>query len=296
MAAESVATRLPAARARRRLDASLVLLVPAVVLAVLLFIGPFVYGLSLSFQPYGSDQSLWASYTKFLFSSRGQLALWNSLRLAVPATAIDLLVALPLAYRMRRDLPGRQLVVTVLVIPMTLGSVLIAEGMLQFFGPAGWANKLLLSLHLVSTPVQFVHNYAGVLISLILADFPIVFLVLAGYASGLNPSLDSAARMLGAGFWRRQWRVTLPLMVPGIAAAAGLSFVATFSVFPTAVMVGQPAGETYVVALAAWQAAYERYDYSEASAIALVMAAVMLAFIGIVFWLRGRVMGPGGRR
>jgi putative spermidine/putrescine transport system permease protein len=273
----------------RRLDLSLLLLVPAVVLAILLFIGPFVYGLSLSFQPYGNDQSVTASYAKFLLTARGQLAIWNSLRLAFPATAIDVLVALPLAYRLRHPLPGARLIVTVLVVPMALGSVLIAEGMLQFFGPAGWANKVLLALHLTSSPVQFVHNYAGVLISLVISDFPVVFMVLAGYASGIDPNLERAARILGAGFWRRTWRITLPLMTPGLSAAVSLSFVTTFSVFPTAVMVGQPAGETYVVALAAWQAAYEHYDYSEASAIAIVMAAIMLLFIGIVFSLRGRL-------
>ena len=125
-----------------------------------------------------------------------------------------------------------------------------------------------------------------------------MFLVLLGYASAIDPDVDRAARVLGAGVWQRLRRVTLPLMAPGIATAAALSFVATFSVFPTATMVGQPAGETYVIALAAWEAAYEHYDYSEASAIALIMALVLLAFVGGMMLLRDRVyrIPSGGGR
>jgi putative spermidine/putrescine transport system permease protein len=284
------ASRVPARVARRRRpDADLLLIAPAVLATLALFIGPFLYGLALSFQPYGKDPTWYASYLKFVTVSRGQLAMWNSLRLAVPATLVDLLVALPIAYRMRRPLRGQRLITTLLVIPMTLGSVLIAEGMLQFLGPAGWVNKALVTMHLVREPVQFIHNYLGVLISLVISDFPVVFLILLGYASGIDPDIDRAARMLGAGYWKRVRRITLPLMAPGIATAAALSFVATFSVFPTATMVGQPAGETYVVALAAWQAAYEHYDYSEASAIALLMAALMLAFVLLTMVVRDRV-------
>lgn len=271
-------------------------LAPAVAAVALLFLYPFAYGLALSLAPQGAraHAGALANYAAFFGDPRERLAIWNTLRLAVPATVIDLAVALPLAYRMRRPVAGQALITTLLVIPMTLGTVLIAEGMLQFFGPAGWLNKLLLALQLTSQPLQFVHNYAGTLISLVISDFPAVFLVLLGYASGLDPNLERAARVLGAGPWQRARRITLPLLTPGIAAATALSFVATFSVFPSAVLVGQPAGETRVIALAAWQAAYERFDYSQASAIAMVMAAIELIFVAGVLAARGRVARPPG--
>ena len=281
-----------------RADQGLFLVTPAVLVVLALFIYPFLYGLSLSFQPYKEGAGIFGSYQAFFGDPREQTAIWNTLRLAVPATLINVAVAIPLAYRMRRPLRGQRLITAIFVIPMTLGTVLIADGMLQFFGPAGWVNKTLMGLGIVHSPVRFVHNYAGVLISLLIADFPAVFLVLLGYTSGIDPDLERAARMLGAGGWQRFRRVTLPLMVPGIAAAAALSFVATFSVFPSAVLVGQPAGATRVIALAAWQAAYERFDYSEASAIAIVMAAIELIFVAGILILRGRTYrGPtfGGR-
>src|SRR6266545_1259814 len=187
--------------------------------------------------------------------------------------------ALPLAYRLRRPVPGQRALAAFFVIPMTLGTVLIAEGMLQFLGPAGWVNKTLLFLGVVQEPVRFLHNYLGTLISLLISDFPAVFLLLLGYAAGIDPALDRAARVLGASWWQRTWRVTLPMMAPGIAVATALSLVATFSVFPSAVLVGNPAGETRVIAFAAWQAAYEHFDYSEGSAIAIVMGLIELLLV-----------------
>jgi putative spermidine/putrescine transport system permease protein len=273
---------------------------PALLVVLSLFVYPFIYGLNLSLHPQGplAKAGALANYRAFFGDARERESIWNTLRLAAPVTVLDLALALPLAYRLRRPLPGQRVITGLLVIPMTLGTVLLAEGMIEFFGPAGWVNKFLLAVHLTRAPVQFVHNYAGVFISLLIADFPAVFLVLLGYASGLDPVVEQAARTLGAGWWPRLVRVTLPLLAPGIAAAAALSFVATFSVFPSAVLVGQPAGETRVIALAAWQAAYERFDYSQASAIAMVMAVIELVFVALVIAARTRAYrGPtiGGR-
>jgi putative spermidine/putrescine transport system permease protein len=64
--------------------------------------------------------------------------------------------------------------------------------------------------------------------------------------------------------------------------------VLAFSVFPSAVLVGDPAGSTRVISLAAYREAFERYDYSMGSAIAMVMAGVELLVIGFVLALRSR--------
>lgn len=268
----------------------LVLLAPAAFVVTLLFLYPFAYGAVLSLHPQSPARlGAFANYAAFFGNPRERTSIWNTLRLALPVTLLDLAIALPLAYRMRRPLAGRRWITGLLVVPVTLGTVLLAEGMLLFFGPAGWFNKIALALGLTAMPLVLVHNYTGVLISLLISDFPAVFLVLLGYASGLDPNLERAARVLGAGWGRRLLRVTLPLMAPGIAAAAALSFAATFSVFPSAVLVGEPAGTTRVIALAAWQAAYERFDYSQASAIAIIMAAIELAFVVCVVTVRERV-------
>lgn len=287
------------AKSRWGIDGRLFLLLgPALLLVAALFIWPFLYGIGLSLTPGPGRAGIFSNYVAFFGDARERASIWNTLWIAIPVTLINILVAVPLAYRMRRPLKGQRPISAIFVVPMTLGVVLVAEGMLTLFGPAGWFNKVLLALGLVSEPLQLVHNYVGVLISLFIAEFPVVFLILLGYASGIDPNLERAGRMLGANAWQRFRRITLPLMMPGIAVAAALSFVATFAVFPSAVLVGEPSGSTRVIALAAWQAAYERFDYPEASAIAITMAAIELLFIAAILFGRSRLYrGPstGGK-
>jgi putative spermidine/putrescine transport system permease protein len=101
-----------------------------------------------------------------------------------------------------------------------------------------------------------------------------------------RPDPGKAAATLGAGRWQRFSRITLPLLAPGLATTFCLTFVLAFSVFPSAVLVGDPAGSTRVISIAAWHAAYEKYDYPSGSAIAMVMGVIELIVIGIVLGVR----------
>lgn len=276
----------------------LLLIGPALLVVLALFIYPFLYGIGVSLTPAPDREGIFSSYAAFFGDARERSTIWKTLRLAIPATFINVAAATLLAYRMRRPLKGQRFITFIFVVPMTLGAVLVAEGMLRFFGPAGWFNKIFMALGIVDDPVQLTHNYIGVLVSLLIAEFPVVFLLLLGYASGLDPNLERAGRMLGANAWQRFRRITFPLMAPGIAIAAALGFMVTFAVFPSAVLLGEPAGSTRVIAFAAWQAAYERYDYSMASAIAIVMATVELLFVATILFIRSRLYrGPstGGK-
>jgi putative spermidine/putrescine transport system permease protein len=75
--------------------------------------------------------------------------------------------------------------------------------------------------------------------------------------------------------------------MPGLAITFCLSFVQAFAVFPSAVLLGAPAGPTRVISIAAYTAAFEEYDYSLASAIAMVMGVVQLAIVAAVLGARG---------
>ncbi|MQQ99067.1 hypothetical protein GEV47_00010 [Glaciimonas sp. GS1] len=90
----------------------------------------------------------------------------------------------------------------------------------------------------------------------------------------------------------------LYLTIPGLAMAFCLSFVQAFSVFPSAVLLGSPAGPTRVISIAAYEAAFENYDYPMASTIAMIMGMVQLAVVAFVLGLRSMVYrGPvtGGK-
>jgi putative spermidine/putrescine transport system permease protein len=273
--------------AERGIDRLLLLLLPALVFALVLFVYPFIYGLGLSFQP--KTGGLFGAYTKFFTdpSVRGLESIWVTLQLAVPAALINVLASVPIAYKMRGKFRGKRALTTVLVIPITLGTVLTAEGLLNFFGQRGWLNRFLGLFGL--EPLQLVQNYWGVLWSLIISGFPFAFLLILSYLSGIDPSLEAAARTLGADWKQRFRRITLPLLAPGLAITFCLTFVLAFSVFPSAILVGDPSGSTRVIAYVAYNAWGQQFDYPLASAAAIVMGAVELVVIVLVLIWRSRM-------
>ena len=266
----------------------LITLLPGILFIVFLFIYPFLYGLYLSLTDADGAFTL-ANYIKFFTDQWESRTVGITLSIAVPATFLNVILAIPFAYHMRRGVRGEKLITFFLIVPITLGTVLISEGMLTFMGPAGWLNQLLMAFRIVKEPYRFTHNYLGVVISLALQGFPYAFLMLLGYVSGINPDLEKASQMLGANRWQTFWKVLFPLMIPGIAIAFCLNFVMAFSVFPSAVLLGQPSGPTRVIAIAAYQWAFEKFNFNAASAISMVMAAIELVVISFVLAWRSKM-------
>jgi putative spermidine/putrescine transport system permease protein len=270
--------------AERGLDRQLLLMLPALLFVLMLFVYPFAYGVGLSFQP--DHGGVLGAYRDFFADAYQRDTITTTLGLALPAALLNVAASVPIAYRMRGRFRGKRFLTAVLVVPITLGTVLTAEGLLNYLGPTGWFNRVLSSAGLTDGPIRLTNNYWGVFFSLVITGFPFAFLLILSYLSGIDPTLERAAATLGAGWWPRFSRVTLPLLAPGLATTFCLTFVLAFSVFPSAVLVGDPAGSTRVISIAAYHAAYESYDYSLASAIAVIMGIVELAVIAVVLGLR----------
>jgi putative spermidine/putrescine transport system permease protein len=276
--------------AGRGVDAVLILLIPAVAFTALLFVYPYIYGITISLQPQGGGGAL-ANYRNFFSDPYLRQTIWNTLRLALPAAAVSVGFAFPLAYRVRAAFRGRAVITALFLLPLTFGSVLLAEGMTEIFAPTGWVN---LALGSVGLPhVQFIFNYTGTFIALLLTTVPFSFLLLAGMFGSIDRTLESAAATLGAGAAARFWRVLFPLMVPGLVTALTLAIVEAFAVFPSAVLVGQPDSATHVLSIPLYQAAQQQFNYSDASAIAVIMTIVELVVLAILFGIRSRLYrGP----
>ncbi|GAB2960605.1 ABC transporter permease [Saccharothrix stipae] len=279
--------------AERGVDRVLLLLVPGTLFLALLFLYPFLYGLQLSFQPAAGGP--FANYERFFTDAYLRDTIWITLRLGLPAALVNVVASIPIAHRMRGRFRGKRLITTILVVPITLGTVLTAEGLIEYLSPVGWFNKVVLGLGLADEPVRLVHNYWGVLFSLIITGFPFAFLLTLSYLSGIDPSLERAAATLGASPRQRFRHIVMPLLAPGLAVTFCLSFVLAFSVFPSAIMVGEPQGETHVISIAAYNTAFRDFDHPMGSAIAMIMAAVMLLVIGLVLlWRAGLYRGSTG--
>ncbi len=280
------------ARLRERgLDGATLLVLPAILFVLGLFVYPFLYGLYISFTPKQGGGAL-ANYARFFADPFLYDTIGTTLLIAVPVTLVNVAAAVPVALRVRLTRHQR-LLSAILVVPITLGTVLVAEGLLTYLGPRGWVNRVLIAVGLAAHPVRFLHNYCGVFLSLLITGFPFTFLLVLSYISGIDPALEQAGAVLGARARGRFARILLPLLVPGLTITLALSFVQAFSVFPSAVLLGAPAGPTRVISIAAYQAAFEQYDYSMASAIAMLMAGVQILIVIVLLTLRGLVYrGP----
>ncbi len=268
----------------RGLDGVTLLVIPAVLFVLALFIYPFLYGLFLSFTPKkGGALANYATFFSdpFLYDTVG-----TTLLIAIPVTILNVVLSIPVALRVRL-LRRQRLLTTILVIPITLGTVMVAEGLLTYLGPRGWLNRVLLEVGLADSPVRLIHNYWGVMLSLVITGFPFTFLLTLSYVTGIDPSLEQAGAMLGARARTRFNRILLPLLLPGLAITFALAFVQAFSVFPSAILLGAPAGPTRVISIAAYTAAFEQFDYSMASAIAMIMAGVQVLIVVALLGARG---------
>jgi putative spermidine/putrescine transport system permease protein len=291
-----------AARAERsELDATAIAcLLPSLLYVLVLFVYPFLHGIYASLRPLKQAGLGLANYRAFFADEWQYRTVWITFGIAVPNTVIVVGAALLLAYGMRRGIRLERTITTILVLPISLGVILLAEGILGFYGGRGWFNQALLAVGLIREPLSLTHNYTGVLLSLFMQQFPFCFLMLLAYISGIDPGLESSARTLGAGPWTVFRRVMLPLIAPGLAIAFALVFVMSFGVFPSAILLGQPAGATRTIAIAAYQQAFEHYDMSYASAIAVIMGGFQLAGLVVILVLRRRMvlaatMGVGKR-
>jgi putative spermidine/putrescine transport system permease protein len=276
--------------AHSELDLSAMLfLLPSLLYVIVMFVYPFLYGIYASLQPLNGEAWGLKNYISFFTDPYQYRTIKTTFALAIPNSVLVLLVALFLAYGMRRGIWLERTITAILVLPISLGVIFLSEGILGFYGTNGWLNQMLIGTNIITEPLELTHNFIGVILSLFMQQFPFCFLMLLGYISGIDPSLESSARILGARPWVVFRRVMLPLIAPGLVVAFALVFVMSFAVFPSAVMVGQPAGSTRSIAIAAYQQAFEQYDMSYASAIAIIMGLCQLLALIVIVFIRRRM-------
>jgi iron(III) transport system permease protein len=203
------------------------------ILAVVAFLGLFFFYPILSV----FESAVWESTGPtfhFLGNALGkpaiQAGLLNALELAVICTVLASLLALPLAYlQAKTAFFGKRLFAAGVLVPMILPPFVGAIGLKQVLGPYGVLNAALTGLGLVdpSQTVDWFRVYplVGVVALQALHLYPILYLNLVAGLANVDPSLEDAARGLGAGPWRVFTRVTFPLVLPAYFAGAIIVFI-----------------------------------------------------------------------
>jgi iron(III) transport system permease protein len=159
--------------------------------------------------------------------------LLNSLKIAATTTTLAIAIAFPLALLAAKyRYPLKGLWNAVILVPLILPPFVGAIGARSILGREGALNALL------GTEWDILGNakFFGVVVVQALSLYPIIYLNASASLANLDPALDEAAENLGAGAWRRLFRVTLPLIRPGLFAGATIVFIWSFTELGTPLM------------------------------------------------------------
>jgi putative spermidine/putrescine transport system permease protein len=254
------------------------LLAPASALMILTFVLPGIWLARLSLDRAGGGGVLIedvsaSNYLRFLTDSFYYEILWRSLWMSVVVTLATLLCSYPIAlflFRMRSRWRGVLAVLT--ISPLLVSSVVRTFGWMVILGDSGMLNGALRWLGMITAPLPLMNNMLGVMIGLTQIEMPTMILALIAGFARLDPTLEEAARTLGAPPWRTFLRITLPLSAPGIMIGCLVTFVQGISSFVTPKLLG--GGRIYVMATTIYEETFETLNWPLAAAMSIVLVAV----------------------
>ncbi|HZJ47668.1 MAG TPA: ABC transporter permease subunit, partial [Acidimicrobiia bacterium] len=182
-------------------------------------------------------------------------AIWFTVWQATASMLLTLAVALPAAYVFARyRFPGKRLLRAAITVPFVLPTVVVGSAFLTLLGPTGLVD--------LSGTVWLI------LIAHVFFNYAIVVRTVGGFWANLDPRLEEAARMLGAGRWRAFRTVTLPLLRPALAAAGSIVFLFTFTSFGVILILGGLQFATIEVEI--WRQTISYLQLPIASALAVI--------------------------
>lgn len=212
--------------------------------------------------------------------------LFNTFMIAVWTTLLSIIISVPLAvFSARYKLPGKKLWNALVLIPLILPPFVGAIGMRAVMGREGMINTLLGT----DFDVLGQSRVIGVIIVEALHLYPIIYLNAVAALANLDPALDEAAENLGAGPVKRFFRITLPLIRPGLFAGSTIVFIWSFTELGTPLMFEY----TRVTPVQIFLGLKEIEASAEPYALTAILlaAAVAIYIVGkLVFGRRGHAM------
>ncbi|KRG88093.1 ABC transporter permease [Stenotrophomonas daejeonensis] len=215
-------------------------------------------------------------------------ALWLSLKVAGCATAINLVLGIALGGLLaRRRFPGRELLDTLLTLPMILPPTVLGYYLLVLIGSNGplgaWLQR--------GFGINLVFTWQAAVIAAAVASLPLVFKPARAAFEGVDGQLEQAARTLGISEPALFFRVTLPLAWRGILAGLLLAFARAMGEFGATIMVaGSIPGRTQTLSIAIYEAVQAGND-GRANLLVLVSSAVCIGVLLVAARLVGRPPG-----
>lgn len=263
------------------------IIAPSVFLLLLIGLFPLIYALIVSFQQitmtdYDTSFAGLMNYEALFSDRRLWEAILHTVIMTVIALPIELGLGLTLAYLFLEKLPGKQIFISLIVLPTVISPIVSgATWRLLFdqrYGPInqvlGWiAGHDVVMLWTIETRLV----YPAILICEIWQWTPFMFLILLAALSNVDRSLTEAAELDGAGFWRIFLKIELPAIWPVMAIAILIRGVDLFRIFDMvwALTEGGPGTFTETISIYTYVQGFKQFETSYTAAIAFLIVALM---------------------
>ncbi|MBC8573031.1 carbohydrate ABC transporter permease [Jingyaoa shaoxingensis] len=281
---------------------SFLMLMPAIASLLIVSIYPTVKTIWMSF----FDKSILKKEEPFIglanyiesFSKAGTWqTIFNTLFFAIVSLVLGVSLAMLIATKLIKPYPLRGFFRAMFLIPWVTPP-LVASIVWRFIFSENFSpiNSILLKLHLIKVPVNFLGSTAtflGVSEPLIVLTiinvwsiFPFLMVMFIAGLQTVPQEIYEAARMDGAGKMATFWKITVPCIRPVITSSIVLELIWQFNNFNISYMVtnGGPLGLTKTMAVEVYQAAFTNYRYGYASALSIIM--MLIALIPSIFYIR----------
>lgn len=194
----------------------------------------------------------------------------NTIVLGVVTASISVIVGFIFAYvTTYMKIRFRKIFDFIAILPIISPPFVVALSAILLFGRVGLITRGLLGL----TDVE-IYGFHGLVLVQSLSFFPIAYMMLVALLQRIDPSVEEAARDLGASRYHVFTSVTLPLMVPGIANAFLLVFIQSIADFANPVVIG---GNFTTVAVKIYQEGIGNYQFGTATALAMILLTISIS-------------------
>lgn len=255
-------------------------------LAILPFLGAcfYIFRFSISAEE-GSISGFSIQPYLDLFTPYFGRSLWLTLKLALIATVITMLLAVPLAFlltSLKSPIARRMLTIAIL-LPMILNLLVQAYGWILLLGPSGVLNTTLKNLGIIDRPIFLLFNETGVLLGLIQTSLPLAVFPIVSSVRGISNEHLEAASSLGASQWRTFFEITVPLLKPGLVGATSIAFAFNASAFAIPLLLG--GRRVQMVGLFIRDMISPLFNWSGAAAAGMILIVITLIILVFSSWL-----------
>ena len=203
--------------------------------------------------------------------------IYNTVWLGISVGAIGTAIGFLLAYiQVRVNFRGKKLLHILSLLPLVSPPFAFATAVIVLFGRAGIISNGIFDKQ------PMIYGYKGLILVLSISYFPVAYMNLLGMLRSLDPAVDEAARSLGASKFKIFITVTIPLLIPGIAASFLLLFVEAIADLANPLVIG---GDYTVLASRAYIAISGEYNIAGGAAYStILLIPALLVFIIQRYW------------